>query len=465
MNRFSAAFLLFLLPTPLALAGSESQAVRVEGIFDLAPVQDVSVTDQGEALITLEKRATRFSTFPLAVTGEVEFELSKPRAVMLHDDTLVVLGDQDPTTVDGGVFYIYPNFSASLHGPIEKTSVATFGDPFSQVLSVDGDTVYAVSPTWLAAMRLSAQEALELAAGTSAKYEPAFLFLQCGKATQISIFKYREREFYVTSVVNEKAIEYGRVQTDNLFSSSTNCFNVDSFIQASGKQVVGGDSSSILHSLVKPFLPFDPMQVLVLDAEAGLLSLFPTQEYARSLAILRSEVLEFDLRRISPPFDTSKSRFGLLASDIQGKLILVSYVGSTFVHRFKLENRNFSYLGALRFRNNVHHLAVSPSGNMASIVTATSNNEDQEGLYEVTLVQHLANLPAGANLPLARHSIMKLQESLEEAGFPLYVDGILGTQTRGALDNFMTNTELTKDDRIKMDLIETTTRGVFPLLK
>lgn len=423
----------------LGLAGMAAAETSVDSVYDLPPVQAIEVSDTGQLLITMPERVLRMDSFPLKVTGDVAFQLANARATMAGQDTLVVLGDADPEAVGGGTFHIYRDLAAASSDNDAPIALSIFGDPFSQLMTGNDKAVYAVSPTWFAATQISVPRLLKFLEGEDVNFTLGNLFLQCGKVNQLSVFDFNDAEFYVASLAGSKVLEYGPLKVDEKSNDGSECFDTDTVAQAKGDSKFAG-ARSVTHGLIAPFFEEDPKQILVLDGDAGTLSLYPMLEYRRSLAVLRSEAISFDLRKVFTASDVPASRSGLLATDEMGAIIWVSYLGSKSVQRFKATEDGFEFLGTLRFRDPVQALDVSGNGVYASVVTAPEGGSgDQPNLsYEnqVTIVRDPGSLAPKAALPRARFSVLELQEALSEAGVAVAVDGILGIQTRDALEAF-----------------------------
>ena len=429
------------MPPVLAQDAPDAEPYVVDSIYDLKQVRDIDLDGAANrVMVTLPHRVLQFSTFPLEVTADVAVNIEGITSVVTDDQDLIVLGDDVNRGLSGGSILIYRDIERSLSEPLEPLVYPLDITPFSQTLLTEENNLYAVNPTWFSIVQASVDDMISFLTESDARnWRPNDLFLQCGTASKVSIFRHEDRDYYVTSLAGTKLIEYGPVELNVQKLPFSDCFSPES--SGLTRSIVLNDSGerSLLHDLIdNPWAEKDPAQVpkylLTFDPENAGLTVFPIREFRGKLAMLRSESYGYELANEYGASGIPSGQFGLLAADDAGSVILVSYFGSDVVHRLRQEDGTLQYAGRLDFPKPVKHLEVSDDGRLAGIVIGDTRRDIPE---EIVLIRAPGNIPDLEPLTRSRYTVSNMQKLLNQNDFQLVTDGIYGNQTQQAVDEYL----------------------------
>ncbi len=447
-----------------AQSDGSNDGYQVDSIFELKSVRDIDLDGAtGSVLITLQDRVMKFDSFPLQVTADVPLKIEGITSVLHRNsdsakEALVVMGDQtiESNGYSGGAILYFGDFSSSLDGSSESEEFKSGNAPFTQALLSDDGTIYGVNPRWFSILRTSVKSMEEYVSGESPVYLPSDLFLQCGSASQLSVFKYQTQkskepeDYYLTSVVGSKRIEYGPILVDDPHLPDTNCFDPYRSRSLSAQEDNSVGQRALVHELVDGDPPSDDRwqvakYLLAFNTEGREVTVFPIRELKGRLTILRSESVSFDLADYLALERNPASLSGLMAADDAGEVVLVAYAGAERVHRFRQVEGELEYIGYFNVPNQVKNLQVSDDGSIAAISTGELGLDLTE---ELILIKNPGAVPEDVtNFGNKRFSVTNLQRKLSESGYNIKTDGIYGDETKGAIEKFLNPSEQPQEQR------------------
>ncbi|THH34718.1 hypothetical protein E4Z66_17260 [Aliishimia ponticola] len=441
-----------------AASGEQALDYSVDSIFDLDRVRDITFTgEDGMLLVTMADRVLRFGTFPLEVNAEIGVKIDAISGVVTKEDTLVVLGD-DPKGAyprEGlkrgieryttGVILTYPNISKSLNAQIDPFIIPLTTTPFSESLLTDDGVLFATNPTWSSVVRTDVTDMVSYLTGTSdTPFYLDDLFLQCGTASSFSVFENKDQVYYTASVTGAKLIEYGPIEYNNSELPQSDCFDPNGSPLSKTVSTQALNQNALQHTLIDNTDAIDdPLLVskmlLTFDADTAKLQAFPIREFRGKLSMSRSTRFGYDMQQSAPGLAARNGRFGLLAADTSGDIILVSFLGANAVYRFRQTEGEIDYAGMFEFSKPVRMLRVSEDGNFVAIALGDTRRDVSE---ELLVIHNPRAIPDRGPLTRVRHSVLHMQELLLDSGFELTKDGIYGPQTDKAIKAYLEATQV-----------------------
>jgi hypothetical protein len=451
----------------------------VDSIRDLPSVRDISIGgEEGTLLVTMPNKILRFSTFPLRVTADVDLDFEGISSALSSDDTLVVLGEHRSPELTGGTIQIYPDVGKSLTEQVAPIGTDLGTTPFSQALLTSDLELFAVNPTWHSIIQASVPEIIKVSK-TDDVFRTNNLFLTCGPASKVSVFDYdvatdsgrESKRFYVTSVTGDKQIEYGPIKLNAREYTGSACFKPGGVTRSKTKSARDLGRQALLHEVIdNPWSQYDPDQpakwLLAFDPDQHDLALFPIREDNGKLVIRRSEGTSVNLADEFDKVGVPRGKFGLMSASDGASVILISHIGSKFVHRLKRVENGLEYLGYSEVPEPVRMLRVAKNGSLAAMVSGDSRKDVKE---ELILLKNPSAIDASGALRKERFSVVALQEALVVEGQKLNVDGIYGSETSSAVNALSTDGAATASISSGTNSSDTGTlpidervRGVFP---
>ncbi len=476
--------LFFSALLPIAAYASDAEdSYLVDSIFGLRDVQDMEIdTGKKRLLVTLSDTVLYFDMFPLKLIQEMPLDMTAASGSLSARGNLFVVGElPSGLSSEGpvGVLQVFTDFVNETQSEVD-VDIDLNTTPISEAFFNGSGEFFAVGPTRYSVLNISEQEFMEgLDTGWIILND---LLLQCGTSAQFSVFDYAGEIYYVSSVNGSKVIEYGSVDPTGSASGDVDCFNPNRLLASKGAlNSAGLNFSPVRHAIVssRPFVDDDELidqGILTFDVDKRALAFFPLEYFDEVISIVRSDSVQKELdAELGPP--NNSSDFGLLASDDDADIILLSYFGSTVVHRLSWRDSEFVYLGRFETDQPIKSLYITPLGDFAAIV---SGNVNRGGREELTVIQWPGRIPPFEELGAERFSVTALQRELGETGVSdLEADGIFGTQTRRALDSYLEQqtvtaapsnsgitTSISEQKPVTPELenaLKQTIKGLFPL--
>ncbi|WP_299285942.1 hypothetical protein [uncultured Tateyamaria sp.] len=414
----------------------------VDGIFDLENLGPIEIDEHRNKLVlSVGAEILEVSTFPIETVSRKKIDFV-PEIIRASKDFVFALGyvEQQVTLLDGKTKnargQIFRGLGVSPKGPSEDieyqflTFDKTIGNGSKNrleqatILEIDdGNRSFISSVT---SNEINVIEFGKLS--ESERVRHPFLITRCGTPNQLSIGDPSgEEKFYVVSISGSKTIEIGSLDVLETGRGEAECVSISQ--SGSDDKTPGSVGMPSLNHVLTRNKETGDFSLVTFDFETRALVATPIISFFGEIFLEVYQSVNAK-ENISFPTIENGSRFGILTGSDDGGVILVSGVGQKRLHRFRLVDRQFEYLGAWNFDQPIRTVKLSRNGRLAVVVTGDGFPSYIE---EVTVIRDLEEIPANWKMTDKRYSIRAIQEELNEQGERVAVDGRLGPITRTAI--------------------------------